>query len=156
MQEGGGVILRFKPQFMFRKPSLLIVLAICFIACRKDRRPQQQPPVTKLSGTWQGKYGISAVNTPGDTVLDDVILPYTFIFKEDGKLTVYDGVEGATLMAEGVYSLKDGKLLAEYTYVRGSTSSFSIQATLHKPDSLAGVWRIGYWGRTGGKFYVKK
>lgn len=140
---------------MFRKSCLLLVVTICFIACKKDP-PKPVQGVTKLSGTWQGKYGISHVNAPGDTVLDEFTLPYTAVFRENGTMTIYDGLEGAILMAEGIYSLKDGKLFGEYTYIRGSSSNFSIQATLHKPDSLSGTWRIGSWGRTGGKIYLKK
>lgn len=139
---------------MFRRSCLLLVFAIPFFACKKDRR--SGAPITKLSGTWQGKYGISHVNAPGDTVLDEFTLPYTVLFRENGTMTIYDGLEGAVLMAEGIYSLNNGKLLGEYTYVRGSSSNFSIQATLHKQDSLSGTWRVGSWGRTGGKFYVEK
>lgn len=143
---------------MFRKSCLLLVLATCFFACKKDRKPPAPPvpDVTKLSGTWLGKYGISHVNAPGDTVLDEFTLPYTIVFRENGTMTVYDGLEGAILMAEGAYSLKGGKLFGEYKYIRGSSSNFSLEAILHKPDSLSGTWRIGSWGRTGGKIFLKK
>lgn len=136
---------------MFRKSCLLLL--VIFVACKKDPGPI---PAKMLSGTWQGKYGISSSPAPGDTVLGDFTNNYMIVFRENGTMTVYDGLEDAILMAEGIYSLKGGKLLGEYTYVRGSTSNFSIQGTVHKADSLAGIWRIGSWGRTGGKFYVKK
>lgn len=134
---------------MFRKLCLILVV---FTACKKD------PAKPKLlNGTWVGRYGNINSPAPGDTAFGPLTAVYTIVFKENGTMTVYDGrKEDAALMAEGIYSLKNGKLFGEYTYVRGSTSTFSIQAILHKPDSLAGTWRIGSWGSTGGKFFLKK
>jgi hypothetical protein len=132
---------------MFRKLCLILLV---FTACKKD------PVKPKLlKGTWEGRYGNINTPEPGDTAYGPLTAVYTMVFKENGTMTVYDGREDAALMANGIYSLKDGKLFGEYTYVRGSSSTFSIQATLHKPDSLAGIWRIGSWGSTGGKFFLK-
>ncbi|SIN72367.1 hypothetical protein [Chitinophaga niabensis] len=136
---------------MFRKLCLLFLVCT---ACKKD----PVKPVPKLlNGTWQGRYGNISSPEPGDTAFGPLTAVYTIDFKDNGTMTVYDGrKEDAALMAEGVYSLQNGKLFGEYTYVRGSSSTFSIQAILHKPDSLAGTWRIGSWGPTGGKFFLKK
>lgn len=134
---------------MFRKLCLILFV---FTACKKD------PAKPKLlNGTWVGRYGNINSPEPGDTTFGPLTAVYTIDFKDNGNMTVYDGrKEDAALIAEGIYSMKNGKLFGEYTYVRGSSSTFSIQATLHKPDSLAGIWRIGSWGSTGGKFFLKK
>lgn len=143
----------YNPLYMRMRLLLPALAILCSAACKKDRKP---PLPEKLSGTWKGMYGHRLVNAPGDTVLHMPTFLYTMIFYENGTMIVYDGEEGAALMANGVYSLRNSRLYGEYTYVRGGSGEFSIDATLGRKDSMYGTWHIGYGGQTGGKFYLKK
>lgn len=140
-----------KPLYMRMRLLVWATLTLCLASCKKDDKPR-----VKLSGTWKGMYGHRQINAPGDTVLHIPTFAYTMIFNENGTMVVYDGEEGATLMAKGVYSLKNRRLYGQYSYVRGGGGEYSVNAVLEKPDSMAGTWHIGYGGQTGGKFYLKK
>ena len=133
-----------------------LLAALCFAACKKDPRPAPPPATQPLSGVWAGKYGTRAVNAPGDTVFVTPMHKFTMIFHPNGTMVVYDGDEGAALVANGVYSLQNGKFYGQYSYFRGGSGEFSLHAVLEKPDSLAGTWHIGYGGQTGGRFYLGK
>ncbi|MGX5818824.1 hypothetical protein ACWKWU_11545 [Chitinophaga lutea] len=134
--------------------TILFLFALACYACKKDC--PEEPVSQTLSGRWQGKYSHMQVRAPGDTVYPTPNFTYTMIFSANGTMLVYDGDEGAQLMATGKYGLYGQDFYAEYSYIRGGGGDFSISARLEKPDSIAGFWHIGQWGVRGGKFYLLK
>lgn len=100
-------------------------------------------------GFWKGKYGSGTTAYPTSG--------YSFLFRSNGTVRVFDGSDTTSAnKAEGTYSITGAAVAATYTYV-GTTSQFSIAATIDPRYSFQeGTWGSGANTTNGGKYFIVK
>ena len=135
---------------IMKKTSAIImaVLAtsVLVISCKKDDPAPASDPA--YVGLWKGKYGSStAYPTSG----------YTFLFRNNGTVRVFDGVDTATASkAEGTFTISGTTVNTTYTYLGGS-NTFSTTAVMDSKNSFQeGTWGSGTNTTNGGKFFIVK
>jgi len=124
--------------------SLLALSLVLIVSCKKDKDETEKPSVI---GLWKGKYG-NPTSYPN--------LGYALLFRTDGTVRVFDGVDtAAASKAEGTYSLSGSTVTSKYTYTGGS--SYSTSATIDpKMTFIEGTWGSGTNTTNGGKFFIVK
>jgi hypothetical protein len=124
--------------------SLLALSLVLIVSCKKDKDETEKPSII---GLWKGKYG-SSTSYPN--------AGYAFLFRTDGTVRVFDGVDtAAASKAEGTYSVSGSSVSTKYTYTGGST--YSTAATIDpKMTFIEGSWGSGTNTTNGGKFFIVK
>lgn len=124
-----------------------ISLSFIFLSCKKSS--DSAPADPGYVGLWKGKYGSGATAYPTSG--------YSFLFRNDGTVRVFDGVDTATAgKAEGTYSITGAAVTATYKYVSGG-AQFSVAATIDPKFTFQeGTWGSGTNTTSGGKYFIVK
>jgi hypothetical protein len=122
--------------------SLSLILAFTLVACKKGPEPAQQN--MHLSGAWQGSY---------TTQPDQADRGFVIIFKERGKMDVFDGDTLSGDKAKGTYMIEGSVLYGNFQYVQDGPVT-NIRAELNATkDIVRGAWDCG---KDGGSFVVDR
>jgi hypothetical protein len=121
---------------------MIALSAIVFSACKKEKHADPS-----IVGFWKGKYGGTS-NYPN--------LGYALLFRNNGTVRVFDGVDTATAgKAEGTYTVIGSTVTLTYTY--GVSNTFSAGASANGGwNFLEGTWGSGTNTTNGGRFFVNK
>jgi hypothetical protein len=143
--------LIIKP-FIMKKNLFFALVALTSVlllsSCKKDDpTPASTDPA--YVGLWKGKYGSGASAYPSSG--------YSFLFRKDGTVRVFDGADTATAgKAEGTYSISGSIVNTTYKYITGGYQ-YSTAATMDlKTSFLEGTWGSGTNTTNGGKFFIVK
>jgi hypothetical protein len=119
---------------------MIIITASILFAWTKSSPAAKPASFTFLNGTWYGQY--SSEN-------DRATKPLMFVFKENGKMLVYEGDTCQGDKAKGTYMLSDSILYGNYQFIQDGPV-INIQATVSATKiTLSGAW---YCGADGGTF----
>ena len=107
-------------------------MAFTLLACEKG--PEPVVPSMNLSGAWQGSYTTQPDSTDRGIVI---------IFKEKGKMDVFDGDTISGDKAKGTYMIEGSVLYGNFQYVQDGPVT-NIRAALNTTnDIVSGAWNCG-------------